>query len=407
MYPRYIEPVLKTALADTPVVCLLGPRQVGKTTLVQRLKPKRAYISFDDQTLVSAAKSDPVGFVQGLPATVILDEVQRVPELMPAIKSVVDRSRKPGRFLLTGSANLLLLPKVQESLAGRMEVVQLNPLSQMEKQRSKKSLLKALLAGEFKTEISNNQDMVTGIPEAICTGGYPEPNTRTAARARQWYRQNLDAIVQRDVKDVAAIRDENELMRTMELLAYQTANLLNISSLSNNLGMDRATAEKYLTVLERLFLIRRLPAWHRNNAKRLIKTPKVYVVDSGLAATLNRLTVKDWQEQGTDFGALLEGFVVQQLICQAGWVDNDLVFSHYRDKDKVEVDLIIEQGRKLWAVEVKRAASVQDKDGAGLARLAAQAGKSFQCGILLYSGANCLPLKAKDCFAVPMSRLWK
>ncbi|NOZ09995.1 MAG: ATP-binding protein [Gammaproteobacteria bacterium] len=406
LYPRYIEPVLKAALADTPVVCLLGPRQAGKTTLAQQLKPKRAYISFDDQSLVVAAKNDPVGFVQGLPDPVILDEVQRVPELMPAIKSDVDSQRSPGRFLLTGSANLLLLPRVQESLAGRMEVVQLNPLSEMEKQRSKNSLLRALLVGDITTRISARQNSVQGVPEAICAGGYPEPNTRTSPRARQWYKQYLNAIIQRDVKDIAAIRDENELSRLIELLAYRTASLLNISSLANDLGVDRATAEKYLTILERLYLIRRLPAWHRNNAKRLIKTPKVHVIDSGLAAMLNRLTIKDWKMQSTEFGALLESFVVQQLICQAGWVDSDLAFSHYRDKDKVEVDLVIEQGRKIWAVEVKRAASLQDKDGAGLARIAARAGKNFQGGILLYSGANCLSLKVDKCFAVPMNRLW-
>lgn len=406
MYTRYIKPILKAALADTPVVCLLGPRQVGKTTLVQQLKPKKPYISFDDQSLLVAAKNDPIGFVQGLPETVILDEVQRVPELLPAIKSAVDSKRNPGRFLLTGSANLLLLPKVQESLAGRMEVVQLNPLSEMEKQRGKNSLLKTLLDGDIKTKISANQNIVKGIPEAICTGGYPEPNSRPPARARQWFKQYLNAIIQRDVKDIASVRDENELLRLMELLAYRTANLLNVSGLSSDLGVDRATAEKYLTILERLFLIRRLPAWHRNNAKRLIKTPKVHIVDSGLAAMLNRLDINDWQTQSTDFGALLESFVVQQLICQAGWVDSDLTFSHYRDKDKVEVDLVIEQGRKVWAVEVKRAASVQDKDGAGLARVAAQAGNNFQGGLLLYSGVNCLPLKVDKCFAVPMDRLW-
>ncbi len=406
LYPRYIEPVLKAALADTPVVCLLGPRQVGKTTLVQQLKPKMAYVSFDDQSLITAAKNDPVGFVHGLPAPVILDEVQRVPELMSAIKSVVDHQRTPGRFLLTGSANLLLLPKVQESLAGRMEVIQLNPLSEMEKQRGKSTLLEALLAGDIKTKISAKHSIVQGIPEAICSGGYPEPNTRTAVRARQWYKQYLNAIIQRDVKDIAAIRDENELSRLVELLAYRTANLLNITSLANDLGVDRSTVEKYLTILERLFLVRRLPAWHRNNAKRLIKTPKVHLIDSGLAAMLNRLTIKDWETQSTEFGALLESFVVQQLMCQAGWVDSDLTFSHYRDKDKVEVDLVIERGRQVWAVEVKRAASLQESDGAGLARIAAQAGKYFQGGILLYSGENCLPLKVDKCFAVPMSRLW-
>ena len=406
LYPRYIEPVLNAALADTPVVCLLGPRQVGKSTLVQQLKPKKAYITFDDQNLLNAARNDPVGFVQGLPEPVILDEAQRVPELMPAIKSAVDTRRSPGRFLLTGSANLLLLPRVQESLAGRVEVIQLHPLSEMEKQGSKNSLLQSLLAGEIKTKISVRQEIVQGVAEAICSGGYPEPNARNASRARQWYKQYLNAIIQRDVKDIAAVRDENELMRLMEMLAYRTANLVNVSNMSRDLGIDRETVEKYVAILERLFLIRRLPAWHKSNAKRLIRTPKVHVVDSGLAAMLNRVKIECWQSQSRDFGALLESFVVQQLICQAGWVDSDLTFSHYRDKEKVEVDLVIEQGRKVWAVEVKRSASVHSRDGVGLAKIAAQAGKNFEGGILLYSGANCLPLKVDKCFAVPMDRLW-
>jgi hypothetical protein len=406
LYPRYIEPVIKTALADTPVVCLLGPRQAGKTTLVRQLAPQRPYISFDDQNLLEAAKSDPVGFVQGSPESVIYDEIQRAPELLPAIKAAVDNQRTPGRFLLTGSANLLLLPTVQESLAGRMEVVKLNPLSEMEKQGGKNSILQSLLAGEIKTSLSTTQNVVQGLPEAICTGGYPEPNTRNATRAHQWYKHYLNAIVQRDVKDIASIHDKNEMLKLVGLLAYRTANLLNVSSAAADLGMDRETAEKYISILENLYLIRRLSAWHRNAAKRLIKTPKVHVIDSGLAAMLNRLSVQDWKMQSTDFGALLESFVVQQLICQAGWVDSDLTFSHYRDKEKVEVDLVIEQGRKVWAVEVKRSATINSKDGMGLAKIATQAGAHFQGGMLLYSGAHCLPLKVDKCFAVPLDRLW-
>ena len=237
----------------------------------------------------------------------------------------------------------------------------------MEKQGGKNSLLQSLLAGAIKTRISARQEIVPGI---------------------------------------AAVRDVNEMKRLIGLLAYRTANLVNASNLSSALGMDRETVEKYMTILERLFLIRRLPAWHKSNAKRLIKTPKVHVIDSGLATMLNRLKVGDWQSQSRDFGALLESFVVQQLICQAGWVDSDLIFSHYRDKEKVEVDLVIEQGRNVWAVEVKRAASVHSRDGVGLAKIAAQSGKNFEGGMLLYSGANCLPLKVDNCFAVPMDRLW-
>ena len=407
LYPRKLESRLTEALADTPVVCLLGSRQVGKTTLVQQLDQKRTYINFDDTTLVNVAKQDPVSFIQGLPDLVTLDEVQRVPELMPAIKTAVDQHRQPGRFLLTGSANLLLLPSVQESLAGRVEVLQLNPLSEQEKQRGNATLLKQLLDGKIKAAISGEQTLVSGVAEAVCRGGYPEPNTRTAERSRQWHRQYVNAIIQRDVKDIAAIRDEAEMLRLVEMLAYRTAKLLNISNLTAGLGMRRETTEKYITILERLFLVRRLPAWHRNHAKRLVKAPKIHLIDSGLAATLSGLRVEDWSSHSTDFGPLLESFVVQQLICQAGWVDSELRFSHYRDKDQAEVDLIIEQGNNVWGVEVKKAASMGSKDGAGMSRLAVQAGKNFRGGMLLYTGSNCLPRELENCFAVPMSALWQ
>jgi len=212
--------------------------------------------------------------------------------------------------------------------------------------------------------------------------------------------------MQRDVQDIASVQKENEMIRLMELLALRTANLLNVSNVSKDLGLDRETTDKYITILERLFLVRRLPAWHRNLAKRLIKTPKIHVIDSGLASMLNRLTVSNWESHSSDFGGVLESFVVQQLICQAGWQADDLTFSHYRDKEKVEVDLVIEKGREVWGVEVKRAATVKNEDGAGLAKLAAQSGAQFKGGVLLYSGTNCLPIRVHNCFAVPLDRLW-
>ncbi len=407
-HPRYLQQQVLDALADTPVVCILGPRQVGKTTLARRLQPDRTYISFDDATLLAAARDDPMGFVAGLPAAMILDEVQRVPELLPAIKLSVDRDRRPGRFILTGSANLLLLPGVQESLAGRMEVIYLNPLSEQEKHHSTYSLLEAMIAGPLKPAITGIQPPVAGVAEAVVRGGYPEPNTRTEQRAQQWYRQYLNAIIQRDVRDIANIRDSDELLRLLKLIALRTGNLVNISSLMQDVGLQRDTIGRYLSVLERLFLIRTLPAWHRNAAKRLIKAPKIHIVDSGLGCALTGLKTADWHQPTKPFGGMLESFVVQQLICQSGWVDNELSFSHYRDKDQVEVDLVIEQDDRLWGVEVKKAASIQARDGRGLARLAEQAGGSWQGGILLYTGTNTLPLaEIPNAFAVPMDRLWQ
>lgn len=407
LLPRLIAPLLQEALSDTPVVCILGPRQAGKTTLAQKYCGNFSYITFDDSILLETARQDPVGFIQGLPEHVILDEVQRVPELMPAIKTSVDKNRKPGRFLLTGSANLLLLPKVQESLAGRVEILKLYPLSELEKHRGEHSILKTFLEDELSTRILGEQSIIEGTAEAVCQGGYPEPNTRTPERARKWHRQYLNAIIQRDIKDIAAIRDEDEMSRLMEILAYRTGSLLNISSLATELRIGRDTTEKYVGILERLFLIRRLPAWHRNRAKRLVKAPKVHVIDSGLAATLTSLKPEDWSNHSTDFGPLLESFVVQQLICQATWHNSEINFSHYRDKDQVEVDLVIEKNREVWGVEVKKTASIRAKDGAGLSRLAAQAGKRFRGGMILYCGNNTLPLKQPNCFAVPMTALWQ
>ena len=186
----------------------------------------------------------------------------------------------------------------------------------------------------------------------------------------------------------------------------RTAELLNTSSLSQDLGLDRQTVENYLTILERLFLVRRLPAWHRNEAKRLIKTPKIHLLDSGLAATLAGLNAADWNTRRDRFGHLLESFVVQQLVAQASWTDSDLRFWHYRDKDQVEVDLVITRGRHTWGVEVKASATVHESDGAGLRRLADQCGKDFKGGVLFHSGTSTLPLADPRFLAVPLDKLW-
>ncbi len=411
LLPRYIAPLLQEVLTDTLVVCLLGPRQAGKTILAREYCPRHAYINFDDSTLLDTAKQDPTGFIQGLPEQVILDEVQRAPELLSAIKARIDQRRRhrtaqAGTFLLTGSANLLLMPGVQESLAGRVEILNLYPLTEQEKQRSESSLLESLISGSIAPRITGEQSVVEGVVEIVCRGGYPEPNARAAARARQWHRQYLNAIIQRDVRDIAAIRDEDEMRALMEMLAYRTGTLLNISSMANELKMRRETTEKYLTILEHLFLVRRLPAWHRNQSRRLVKASKVHVIDSDLATTLCGLSAGNWNDHNSNSGPVLESFVVQQLICQASWLGDDFKFSHYRDKDQVEVDLVIERGKQIWGVEVKKAASIQPKDSAGLTRLAARTGNSFRGGILLYCGNNTLPLKQENCCAVPMSALW-
>lgn len=395
-------------MADTPAVCLIGPRQCGKSTLA-RTFTDRAYVTLDDDNFLHLAKSDPAGFVASLPPRVILDEVQRAPELLRSLKLAIDRDRSPGRFLLTGSANLLMVPQLSDSLAGRMELVLLHPLTEAEKARRPGGFLKAMLGGELSAELAVQEDppaYLQALVTRVIAGGFPEPLRRNEARARQWHRHYLRSLLERDVQDVARVKDVAGLGRTLEMLALRNAELLNLSSLGNDLDLRRETVEHYVSVLERLFLVRRLSAWHRNDASRLVKTPKVHVVDSGLASTLAGLTAADWLMRRDRFGHLLESFVVQQLVAQAGWTDPELRFWHYRDKDQVEVDLVITRGKKTWGVEVKAAATVSPADGHGLRRLADQCGRDFQGGVLLYAGPHALPLSDRRLLAVPLDYLW-
>lgn len=407
--PRALEASLRVALGDTPVVCLLGPRQCGKTTLVRALAPRYGYVSFDDDDALALARSDPNGFLAALPDPVILDEIQRVPALLRAIKLSVDRDRRPGRFILTGSANLLLLPKLGDSLAGRMAILELQPLTAAEQARKPGGFLAAWLGGKLKPSLAASPqppDPLT-LAARVVGGGFPEPLTRSAARARNWHRDYVRALLERDVQDVARIKDPRDLSRLLTLLALRTGELLNVSTLSNELDLRRETVESHLAACERLYLVRRLQPWHRHESKRLIKTPKVHFLDSGLAATLADLTVEDWHDRRDRFGHLLETFVLQQLSTQAGWTDPELRFWHYRDKDQVEIDLLVTRGRRTWGVEIKATATPSQTDTAGLRRLAAQCGDDFAGGLLLHAGAHSITLDDPRFLAVPIAKLWE
>jgi predicted AAA+ superfamily ATPase len=407
-FPRHLAPSLRLALQDTPAVCLLGPRQCGKTTLARTLEPDYVYLSFDDAATLAFAQNDPAGFAAALPPRAILDEIQRAPALLRALKLVVDNDRRPGRLVLTGSANLLLLPSLGDSLAGRMEILQLHPLTAAEQAFAPGNFLGDFLAGEFKPALASAlADNGMELARRIVTGGFPEAIARTPARARTWHRAYLRTLIERDVQDVARVRDTAAVGHLLQLLALRNAELLNVSSLGNELGLRRETVEHYLNVCERLFFIRRLSPWHRNEAKRLVKTPKVHLLDSGLAATLAGLSADDWILRRERFGHLLESFVVQQLMTQAGWTDPDLHLWHYRDKDQAEVDLVITRGRQTWGVEVKASATATPADGQGLRRLAGQCGQDWRGGILLHAGNSAFPLDSARNLAVPLAWLWE
>lgn len=407
--PRHLAPELQEALTDTPVVCLLGPRQCGKSTLARYCDPDRTYINLDDRNYLELAQQDPEGFIDSLPETVAIDEIQRAPELTLAIKRSVDARRRPGRFLLTGSANLLQLPRLADSLAGRMECLYLQPLAEAEKQRAPGQFLATWLAGKLDGTLAGSRPPgASDLPFRLVAGGYPEAVARSPNRARRWQQQYLHSIIQRDIQDVAEVREGQEVARLLQYLSHQTASLLNVSAIANALGHTRPTVERYLSVLEKLFLIRRLPAWHSNRSKRLVKAPKLHVCDSGLAAALTDLRPEQWNPERTRFGHLLESFVVQQFMAMGGWHDSEPRFGHYRDKDKMEVDLVIEQGGDVWGIEVKTATTAQAVDGKGLLRLADVAGSKFRGGLVLYSGDVMLPLDPRlNIQAAPISQLWE
>ena len=406
--PRALSSAIRVALADTPVVCLVGPRQSGKTTLAQLLDPGRRFFSLDNLDYRRTAQDDPDGFVAELPEFVAIDEIQKAPDLLSAIKISVDSNRRPGRFLLTGSANLMQIPTVSESLAGRMEIQTLHPLTEAEKERRSGSFLRAFLTGELRSaRLPEPQEPGLRLPERLVAGGYPEILGRSPDRTRQWHRNYLHQIIERDVRDVARVRKSFEVARLLQAVALRPAATLNVSRLANGLNLQRETVLHYLSVLERLFLIRRLPAWHPGESKRLVKSPKVHLLDSGLTATLANRTTADWLDNRAAMGGLLETFVVQQLIAQAAWTDPDLRFWHYRDRDQAEVDLVITRGRRVWGIEVKAASAVEPRDARGLSRLARTCGDQFEGGIVLYAGDGRWRLGDPRIHSVGVRELWE
>jgi len=407
-YPRLLQQRLEEALDDTPVVLIHGPRQCGKTTLTKKVGDLRGYtyLSFDDVNLVAAAKSDPIGFVDRLADKVILDEIQHVPELFSSIKHAVDSKRTSGRFLLTGSANVLLLPKLSDSLAGRIEIIHLHALSRCEIESSGSGLLEQLFRGSFIA--GTLEKLGPKLAEYVIEGGFPEPLQRsTPRRKRQWYQNYIDTLVQRDIRDLARISNLNSIPKILELASSQSAQLLNKQALAAPFQMSRQTVDSYFTLLQNVFLIDVLAPWHSNRSKRLIKTPKVHMSDTGLASALLGLSAEQLDRDRTMLGHLLESFIYNELRRQASWSESDVKFYHFRDKDQYEVDIVMEQhGGDMVAIEVKAAATVTEKDFKGLKKLQSMAGSSWKVGVVFYDGE--LPLSFGDSlYAIPISGLWR
>ncbi len=408
-YPRFTETLLYEALQDTPVILIHGSRQCGKTTLAIKLGQQLGYqyFTFDDDNQCQAAKTDPIGFIQSLPEYCILDEVQRIPELFTAIKFSIDKNRKAGRFILTGSANVLLLPKLADSLAGRMEIIRLRPLAHAELAGQTPTFLQQLFNADFSP--SNNQKPYPHLGEKlaklIVAGGYPAAIARTNEKRRSiWYRDYITTLVQRDIQEIAHIRKLDALPRLLSLSAGQTARLFNASDLAAPFSLSRPTIREYLTLLEQVFLIEQLPPWHSNRLSRLIKTPKLHLTDTGLASALLGINSQTlWQDRCL-LGQLLETFIYQELRKYGDWHEHSLNFYHFRNKDKVEVDIIIEQGKQIAGIEIKASATVTNSDFKGLNKLKSIINQDFVAGVVFYDGESIIPFGDR-LFAVPISLL--
>ncbi len=406
IYPRLIESHLLEALDDSPAVLIHGPRQCGKTTLARMVGASRGYryVTFDDDVVRSAAEDDPHGFAAALPERVIIDEVQKAPALFPALKIEIDRHRTPGRFLLTGSTHVLLVPRLSESLAGRLQTVRLHPLAQCELRQRDSHFLDALFTGHF--AIERTERLGTQLPDRIVAGGYPAALGRPPGRRRaNWYHDHVDAVIQRDVRDFTHVRRLEILPRLLAAAAGQTARMFNVSELAAPFELSRPTIRDYATLLKRVFLVERLPAWYSNRLSRLVKRPRLHLGDTGIASALLGLDGPALAYDRGLFGQLLETFVFQELRRQAGWHDARISFHHFRDKDGAEVDIVVQRGAAAVAgIEVKASGTVRTRDFRGLRKLRGALGKRFVRGVVLYDGEATVPFGDR-LHAVPVRRL--
>jgi predicted AAA+ superfamily ATPase len=404
---RHIQDSIQRALADTPVVLLNGARQTGKTTLAQDLAtaPGFQYFTLDDAATLGLAVGDPSGFICNLAGSVAIDEIQKAPALFPAIKLAVDRDRRPGRFLLTGSANVMTLPRLSESLAGRMEIIPLFPFSAGELAGHREGFVKRLFDGTIgkAMEVSTREDLAA----RLVRGGFPEAIQRTNDERRgAWFASYISTILQRDVRDLARVDGLHALPNLLKLLAARTSGLLNLADVSRDAGLPHTTLTRYLALLETVFLVHRLPAWSPNLGKRLVKAAKFHLVDTGLACHLIGTDAGRLNDDRSLLGRMLETFVVGELRKQVSWTDPHTTIYHFRTATGSEIDAVLEKpDGSVAGVEVKAGATVGPSDFAALQELREGLGKKFIAGVVLYTGEKLIPFGDK-LWLVPLPALW-
>lgn len=409
--PRFLRQQVEEALADTRVVGVVGPRQAGKSTLVLDIvagTPGAVYVSLDDREARAAASADPAGFVERRPGMLAIDEVQRVPELLLAIKSTVDRDRRAGRFLVTGSSQLSANRGVSETLSGRIERLTLWPFTQDELAGRRSGFLEHLLDATLPDAFAGRLPKRDYLERALA-GGFPEAMTRPDHRRDAWFASYVQTVVERETPGIAASPRTAELPRLLRLVAARQASILNVADLAADAPLPRSSVQRYLDVLEAVFLSVRLPAWSPNLSQREIRAPKILLTDPGLAAHLRQADIETLARPelaaGAD-GPIIEGFVVTELLRQAEWSPRRPRLSHYRDRDTIEVDLVVEARGRVAAVEVKAGAAADPAAVRNLTKLRDQLGDRFAAGVVLHTGARGGKLGDR-LFALPIAVLWE
>jgi predicted AAA+ superfamily ATPase len=405
---RQIRPLVLEALAESRAVALLGARQVGKSTLAQDLAAKEypaRYISLDDEALADAARTDPLGFIAGIEGSAVIDEIQRAPNLLLAVKQRLDRNQTRGQFLLTGSANLLTLPTVADALPGRVEYVNLWPLSQGELRGVSERFVDALFQGDFPMIVGGPVGR-SAVASMLASGGYPELVGRGARGRSRFFSSYIASMIGRDIEDIANLRNVESVERLLYLIAARSGALASFHGMGGDLGLNAGTVTSHTKILEDLFMVRRLKPWLTNLGSRHIKTPKLHVVDSGLLAFLVGANERRIAEDGRVAGMMLESFVAMELLRQCDWAQEPVSIFHYRDQERREVDVVMERhGGEVVGVEVKATATPSRRDFGGLRYLRDRLGARFRGGVVLHTGSDTLPFGDRLA-AVPLSGLW-
>lgn len=406
-YPRYLKDSLLQSFKVSPVTLLIGPRQTGKTTLMKEIgeELKMNYITFDTLKQLAAAQDDPEGFIGAISKPVIIDEVQRVSQIALPIKLSVDQNRVAGAFGLTGSANPLVAPKLNDSLAGRMFILHMWPLSMGEIEQKKSRFLELVFdpAGQFSVQTYWNRKKLI---EVFARGGYPDALVLEPIMRDRWYDNLLTTIIERDVQDIANIARPRDIAKLLNVLATRCSNLLNLSELSRISSIPYTTLNYYMVLLESLFLVIRQPAWHINRTKRLIKMPKIYFGDTGLLINQLKVDEEHILENGRLIGSILENFVFLELKKLVSWSLKPIKLYHYRTQTGFEVDIILEnRAGQIVGIEVKSSETITSEDWKGLNVLGDEMGDKMVRGIILYSGKEVVYFK-KNRIAIPLSALW-